>query len=573
MGKYTITSDALFQSAQSNVNELAWTIVLAILVLCTVTRIVTNLQSRADSTTNAEPRSVKTVAYWVPWVGHGSSFLWNHINLIGKARDSRKEPVLGIYMGGAKHNFVVSPSMIKSVMIPENTSSASMINHALKTVGGDQGPIRNLSPADHQVFHHNLPNLFTREPFTTQASEAMVQLIQRETPNLVTFCRSVVDQAPWERGSGVMIAEGHDQPACEANLFALIRGFVGHITTSTLMGHAILEAFPHLLDDIWLFDNRFPLLAMGLPRWLPLPGLPAAYAARDRVLGSLAAFHQAFVQLEDGIDPDVKLRELDDVSEPIKQRIRMSKELGFSAKTSAPGHLILFWAMNGNTPNIVFWNLLRLYTNPTLLEEIRKEIAPYVKMSRPTREKTGFPIPEAPKVSMDLDGLFKKCHLLKGSFYETMRVDSAGFLFREAIADLTITESEEDATIAGFSEPRSVRISKGESVAVPHGVLHNDPRYFSNPGQFDPLRFITTDPTTGVKRADMHTINPFGDGMAAYKGPVFAEREILAFVVPIISMWNIEPAEGEQLILPRHKLSGGTYLPSRDIPVRLSMRI
>ncbi|KAL4898399.1 cytochrome P450 [Aspergillus ambiguus] len=574
MGGYEISKDVLIQSAQTNLRELGWLVLCLVIAICISTRIITGLQSRTGArtmTTNARP--VRTVAYWVPWLGHGISFVWDHVALIEKARDSLKEPALGIYMGGTKHNVVVSPSLVKTVMLSRSTSSAALINYALKTVGGDRGTIRNFNAADHHVFHHNLPNLFMREPFTTEASTKLVQLLQREVANFVTFCWSPVDQTPWERSSAVVLADRGDKPTCEASLFALIRGFVGHITTTTLMGRAILEAFPSLLDDVWALDNRFPLLAMGLPRWLPIPGLSAACAGRDRILEALAAYQKAFVDMEDGIEGDVKLRDFDDVSEPMKQRIRMSKNMGLSAKDSAPGHLSLFWAMNGNSPNVAFWHLLRLYTNPNLLDEVRQEISPYVKAWRPTREETGFPIPEAPKISMDFEAMFRNCHLFKASFYETMRMDSAGLSFRELTSDLIIAESKADAAVAGLSEPRSFYVNKGESIAVPHGVLHNDPRYFSNPDQFDPLRFIVTDPETGSQRAELHTIYPFGGGASGCKGRVFAEREILAFVAAIISMWNIEPADGKDFTLPKHRPSSGAYLPSSDIRVRLSMRV
>ncbi|KAL5360195.1 cytochrome P450 [Aspergillus floccosus] len=574
MGEYEITKDVLIQTARNNLTALGWTALCAVVLICISTRVITGLQSRPDESSKiSDGRPVRTVAHWVPWLGHGISFVWDHVALIEKARDSLREPALGIYMGGTKHNVVVSPSLVKAVMLSRSTSSVALINYALKTVGGDRGPIRNFNAADHHVFHHNLPNLLMREPFITDASAKLVALLKREICNFVTFSWSPVDQAPWERSSAVVLTDRGDKPVCEADFFALIRGFVGHITTTTLMGRAILEAFPRLLDDVWALDDRFPLMAMGLPRWLPFSGLPAAYAARDRILKVLAAYQKAFIEMEDGIDGDVKLRDLDDASEPVKQRIRMSKNMGLSPKDSAPGHLSLLWAMNGNSPNVAFWHLLRLYTNPTLLDDIRKEIAPYVKAWRPTREETGFPIPEAPKLSMDFDAMFKNCHLLKASFYETMRMDSAGLSFRELTSDLTITESKDDATVAGAEQPRSFRVKKGESIAVPHGVLHNDPRYFSNPDQFDPLRFIVTDPETGVKRAELHTIYPFGGGASGCKGRVFAEREIIAFVAAIISMWNIEPADGKEFRLPKHRPSSGAYLPKNDIRVRLSMRV
>ncbi|KAF7595161.1 hypothetical protein BBP40_007128 [Aspergillus hancockii] len=458
-------------------------------------------------------------------------------------------------------------------MLSRVTSSVALINRALKAFGDDLGSLRKLNTDDYHAFHHKLPNLLMREPFITEVSRTTVQYLKREIPNFVTFCRSVVDQTQWERGSDVDVVDGRDKAACEANLFALVRGFIGNITTSTLMGQAILEAFPNLLDDLWTLDNRFPLLAIGVPRWAPIPGVSAAYAARDRILNSLAVYHQAFLHWDDGVDPGVKFRDLEDVSEPLKQRIRTSKTLGLSPKSSAPGHLSLLWAMNVNSSNIAFWHLLRLYADPILLEEIREEISPFVTAHRPTIEETGLPFQEPPRISIDLEGLLKSSPVLTASFYETLRLDSDDMSFRELTSDLTIRESNEDAKLSGLTKPRAYKLDKGESVILHHGVLQKDSRYFSNPGQFEPWRFISTDSETGEKKADMHTIHPFGGGMSGCKGRTFAHRQLLAFTAAMISMWDIESMDGGRLSIPGHRQSSGAYMPVQDIRVRIVARV
>ena len=487
-------------------------------------------------------------------------------------RDQMNEPVFSIILGGARHNVVVSPSMAKSVYAFRGASSSPLVNHIMENVFGDSGTVRGMDPAELRVLHQNIVNLFLREPFVTEASTAAVRRIERQTPNLVTFSRSIVDQVPWERASNVTMDPKSDQPICEASLFPLVRNFVAQITTAIFMGDAIFEAFPNLLNDLWILDAQFMNLSKGAPRWLT-PGLSAAYRARDRLLQSLAVFHGAFVAWDDGRDPGVEFRDLDDVSEPVKQRIRGLHKMGATPAASAPAHLSFLWAMNGNTANIIFWNLLRIYAEPSLLGEIRKEIAPYVKAHRPSREETGFPIEEQAQLSIDSQEVFNSCHILRASFYETLRVDSAGLSFRELSSDLTLTESQDDAAVDGLGKPRTYKICKGESIAIPHGILQNDARFISNPNQYDPLRFITTDAGAGVKQAEMHTIRPFGGGIGGCKGHIIAERENLASVAAILSLWDIEPTCGTQLEIPEHASSAGTFLPSKDIRVKVRCRV
>lgn len=486
------------------------------------------------------------------------------------------EPVVGIKLGGTKHNVLVSPSMAKSALSSRNTSSTALLNYALKTVFGDRGPVQDLGASGshlQQLLHHNIPNLFSRDPYVTELSNTVCRLIQREAPNLVTFNWSPVDQTPWERNCEVELLENTVKPTCEANLFALIRNHLGQITTTTVMGYAVLDVFPNLLPDLWKLDDQFVPLSMGLPRWV-LPGTSAASVARARLLDTLTVYHQAFIAWDDGADPGVKLRDLDDISEPIKQRARALKVAGLSPSDSAPAHLSLLWAMNANSPNIVFWLLLHLYTNPTLLADIRTEIAPFAKAQRPTPAETGFPFLEAARIALDPDNLVNSCPLLRASLSETLRLDLAALSFRTLTADLSITESPEDAALAGRTEPLTYLIPQGESILVPHGVLHTDPQHFSNPTQFDPLRFIQTDPDTGKLRATRETISPFGAGVSACKGRVFAEREILTYTAAIISLWDVQPAGGGSVWkIPGHKQSSAAFLPKKDVRVRLTARV
>ncbi|OJK03285.1 hypothetical protein ASPACDRAFT_50635 [Aspergillus aculeatus ATCC 16872] len=569
-----VTPGGLIRLALDGFNSVGWPTWVALLVsVCVATRLISGLQSRLGSGTEAGPtRSVRMVPYWLPWIGHGISFARDHVKLIGNARQFMNEPVFGIYMGGTNHITIVAPSLVKAVFTARGISSTDLMNYALRTVFGDRGALRSLSPADHHALSHSVPNLLMREPFLTEGTRTATRLIERQTPNLVTNCRSIVDQMQWERGSQALVVGQDDILVCEVNFFALIRHFVGHITTAIFTGESILEANPTLLPDVFTLDNHFLAVATGLPR-LSHPGISAAHTARDRLLEVLTEFHKAFLAWDDGLDPGADFRDLDDISEPLRERIRKCKSLGLSARSSAPAHLSLLWAMNSNSPNVVFWHLLRIYADSALLAKIRQEIAPFIKITRPSREETGLPFDEPPRMSIDTEGLIKSCLLLKASFYETLRLDSAALSFRNVTSDFTVTESEEDATLDGLSQPRSYKFKKGDAIVIPHAVIHNDHRYFSNPNQFDPLRFVTTDPDTGEKKASMDVIKPFGGGVSGCKGRAFAERKLLAFSAAIIALWDVEPAQGNDFAIPEHRPSAAAFLPKTDIRVRMRQRI
>lgn len=476
------------------------------------------------------------------------------------------EPVFGVYLRGQTHDTVVSPSMMKKVM-SSDASSAPVLDQALQNVFGDRSLVRNLRLNRNQDIRDDVPEIMKREAFVSDISDGITKLVQRHIPNLVSFSRSLVDMAPWERESHVTVSE-ENQSVCEANLFALVRNFVGHNLTTLLMGEVFLENFPTFLKDLWTLDRNFVALFIGAPRWIPTPGVSAGHAARGRLLHITAIFYRAFSAWDDGIDPGIELRELDDVSELVQQRMRTFRKLELSPGASAAGHLSLYWDVIEHTTKITFWTVLHIFSDTALLKEIRSEIAPYVKSTRPSREQTGFPFDEPPSLSLDLENMLKSCALLKACYYETTRLHSAGISFRKLESDLRLSESAQDA-----AEPRTYKIRKGEKVIMPHGVYHNDPQRFSNPDQYDPLRFIVTDAASGAKRASAESINPFADGLYGSKHNSLSERVILAFTVAIVSMWDITSPGEKDLAVPRHRTTWGAFPPAKDVRVKLKLTV
>ncbi|CAL5872313.1 uncharacterized protein PFLUO_LOCUS6574 [Penicillium psychrofluorescens] len=451
---------------------------------------------------------------------------------------------------------------MKTVLSSQDASSTPVLDQALQNVFGNRGLVRNLNL--NQEIHDDVSNMIDREPFASAASTNISRLVKRHVPDLVTFSHSVVDQMPWERESQVTLPDNQDQPVCEVKLFALIRSFVGHITTSILMGEAFAESFPGLLENLWTLDNNFVTLFVGTPRWIPSPGVSAGYAARDRLVHIMSIFSRAFTAWDDGIDPGIELRDLDDVSELVKERMRTFRKLGLSPGASGAAHLSLYWDTIEHTTKIIFWTVLHISSDPALLKDIRTEMFTHTRATRPSRRETGFPIDSPPQLTLDLEKVLKACPMLRACYYEAVRLHSAGISGRKLESDLTLSESAEEA---------SYHMRKGERVMVPHGVYHNDPRYFSNTDQYDPLRFIVTDPESGAKRVNESVLAPFADGLYGSKGNSFNEKEILAVTAAIVSMWEIESATGDGLAVPGHKPTWGAFRPAKDVKVTLKLRV
>ncbi|KAJ5560593.1 hypothetical protein N7513_002992 [Penicillium frequentans] len=563
--EYRRISHGLIQSMQDVLSELTWSKCLAVLIFsCILTRVITGLRSqrRSDPT---EARTPRLAPYWFPRFGHGPFFLWNHVALLESLRDSMDEPVFGVYLQGEVHKTVVSPAMTKTVLSAKS-SDMTVLDQAMRNVFGDRTMVRRLRSNRNEGISH-VSAIISQDSFISDNSMAITRLLQRNAPNLVTFSRSPVDQAPWERDSSTSVSE-EDQSICEANLFALVREFVGHNITTLLLGEAFMESFPSVLQLFWSLDANFVSLFAGFKRWTPSPGISAGHAARYRLTHIMSVFYRAFSAWDDGIDPGIELRDLDDVSELFKQQMRNSKKLDLSPKASAAGNLSLHWDLMEYIVKMTFWNLIHIFADEELLKDIRKEMAPAVDSSRPNRRETGFPFDEPPKLDLDIEKMLQKCHLLKACHYETIRLHSAGISVRELESDLTLTESAGEAI-----EPRSYKIRKGEKVLMPHGVYQNDQTRFSNPDQYDPLRYLVTDHKSGNKVANPEILGPFADGLYTSKNNAFTERAILAFTASIVSMWVISSPDGKDLVVPPHKTGWGAFLPAKDVKVHVKARV
>ncbi|XP_001947920.1 cytochrome P450 6a2 [Acyrthosiphon pisum] len=86
---------------------------------------------------------------------------------------------------------------------------------------------------------------------------------------------------------------------------------------------------------------------------------------------------------------------------------------------------------------------------------------------------------------------------------------------------------------------QSLVIEKGQKIIIPAYCIHNDPKYYPNPGTFDPERFSTEEK---AKRLN-GTYIPFGDGPRLCIGKRFAELEMKLVLSKILLKYEVLPCE------------------------------
>ena len=223
----------------------------------------------------------------------------------------------------------------------------------------------------------------------------------------------------------------------------------------------------------------------------------------------------------------------------------------------------MLWALTVNANLLVFWQLLYILATPRLVARIRTEITPYVQISKP--ESIGK-ISEAPKLTIDHEGLSKKCPLFKSTYFEALRLNSQPWSIRKVATDVAIPGDKTKPDQSLFI------LHKGEYITIPHDLHMLDPKYFKDPVKFNAERFLVKN-EDGSLSTDQGTIRPYGGGPSMCKGRIFAERECLALVAGVLMFWDIEPADKKAgWVIPKQKKTSAVCLPANEVRVRVKKR-
>jgi hypothetical protein len=584
----------LHQTLSYAIQHPVQSVIVLLFAICAITRVVSGLRYRAAISRQSSgkgPQEVAVLPYWLPWLGHALNFAFGGSDfLTGAARSlGSNGSVYAIWMANNRHNVVTVPSVAKQVLVDRSSpiTMEDFIYHVMKTFWGDGGSIKAVKPEALWGNIHGALTGMLREEFVSKAIKFNVDMVETRAWNLISGAASPVDQALWEREANVEIlssGKGDEPFIAEASLFPLLRFFVGDIATGALFGQDFMRNNPNILLDLFEMDTQFNLFLAGAPSWFP--GMAGPVRARERIVEAIDQHHRALFKYLEGQDPGDQWQDMSDVSSVITNRAVEFRAAGSAPRGWATGNAAVLWAMNVNANPVIFWMIMYVFSDATLLQEIREEVAPYVRFSAPAA--TGLPIKEAPKLDIDIDSLWKKCALLKGAFFEAMRLEAASMSYKMIEQDFVVHEDERDARLLGKKEPQSWLLKKGELICIPHMVHQTDEKYFRDPERFDARRFWAADGHASEKGENGHanghvaaedvkveykTMKVWGGGKQMCKGKTFAEREVVLFAAAIIMQWDMTPVDnGGKWVHPGRKLGAGAVNPKKDMRVRMRRR-
>lgn len=197
-------------------------------------------------------------------------------------------------------------------------------------------------------------------------------------------------------------------------------------------------------------------------------------------------------------------------------------------------------SLNANAFKICFWLLAYLLNKSEELRAVRREIASSIVDHE-----------------INFDGLLQ-CRLLNAAFDETLRLASAASSARTVISSTCI---------------QGKMLQPGEKLLMPYRQLHLEEEVFGpHAREFDARRFVDNEGLSGSQY-----FKPFGGGTTYCSGRYLARREVIAFVALVLSQYELELEDPDQMF-PRQDEKKPTLgvlspLPGDDLLVVVRPRM
>ena len=377
---------------------------------------------------------------------------------------------------------------------------------------------------------------------------ASLQILSDSLPDLISFNSSIVDQAPWERVSDIELTDGTEEAECE--LYTLINEYFCSIIIPPIFGSQFAESYQLLATDLATINKSFWLLALGLPRWIPIPGLPAASFARKRMLHELTEYFRGIsnpspvhkAQEENG-DSDSEAEETDaEASTPLTALNVLLAQHNFPIQARAPIALELLHSIVSEVVPLAFWTLLNLYSSsphPSTIDFNTKDYDPdeASPLERMVRENRKFAVAsQPPSVHPSFPSppqiVFSQRVPLFNPFVRSC-IEESRRIYGSSIGTVRLTES------VTISEPDSIIASRGTEaqnwildtnsyldLGLSQTLINTSTANFLDAAKYKHGRFLFSSSRL-IKTSASHSL---------------IDNLLIGFLAGVVQLWDFAPA-------------------------------
>ena len=295
------------------------------------------------------------------------------------------------------------------------------------------------------------------------------------------------------------------------------------------------------------FDHALNLLIANV---LPRLFAPKGYRAREELGTAFQQYFKSYVPVPAQSAAMIQGR----YSANTRYRISL-----FNQGRLEVGTLI---GVLANTIPAIFYTLIHIYSDSSLISDIRKEL-----------EVSGF---------IDTPEAIETCPLLYSTWQEILRMHTLGAGARYLLEDVMLNDT--------------FLLRKGMIVQMPMAVMHSDATIWGEDvKEFQPRRFLKQNSTrtegfqqnstrkegsqqnSTRKEGFQHNstaYRPFGGGASMCPGRHFVTLEAMALAACMLSRFDLIPVDGQWKI-PRQKqesLATNVFPPEKDIRVKVAIR-
>lgn len=201
-----------------------------------------------------------------------------------------------------------------------------------------------------------------------------------------------------------------------------------------------------------------------------------------------------------------------------------------------------------NATPTLFWTLIQIYSDKSLLRDIRSEISDFMT----TESSSDGPNRHV----LDITTLQDACPLLVSTYREILRTRTRASSSRWVTEDTILADR--------------YLLKKDSALLIPGALIHADPVWGPDAKEFNPKRFMgKSDVKAGANRT-------WGGGQTLCPGRFFATTEITSSVAMMVARFDLQPVGKEgRLVVPEPNTSSvasSIHPPKKDIKVRITER-
>ena len=283
------------------------------------------------------------------------------------------------------------------------------------------------------------------------------------------------------------------------------------------------------------FDHALNLLIVDI---LPSVLAPKGYRARSELGNAFQHYFEEYVPTQSAA--------------MIQGRYSANTRHGISHFNQGRLEVGTLIGILANTVPAIFYTLVRIYSDPQLISDIRDEL-----------ETSGFVgTPDNISQHSGLLGMSQTCPLLHSTWQEVLRVHALGAGSRYILEDVMLDDT--------------FLLRKGMVVQMPMAVMHSDAAAWGEDVKdFQPRRFLKQNSTSkGGFKQNFTAYRPFGGGASLCPGRHFVTLETMALAACMLSRFDLVPLD-RQWNIPRQKqesLATNVFPPEKDIRVKFVVR-